>query len=68
MLPLTASTQPRDQGQSFAAQLGALAADQARVPPGLPSRLPAVLDRLRQQARTRYAHETFRANHFIMGD
>jgi hypothetical protein len=68
MLPLTASLPLPQQSPAFAAQLGVLAADQARVPPGLPSRLPGVLDRLRQQIRTRDAQEKFRANHFIMGD
>jgi hypothetical protein len=68
MTPLTANSSPRQQGQTFAAQRGALAADQARVPPDLPSRLSAALDRLRQQARTRQAHEKFQASHFILGE
>jgi hypothetical protein len=68
MIPPTTDTPPRQPGPAFAAQLGAHAADQARVPPGHPYRLSAVLDRLRQQARTRQAQEKFRAQHFIMGD
>jgi hypothetical protein len=68
MIPPTANSPPRLQGQSLAAHLGALAADQTNVAAGPPSRLSAALDRLRQQARTRHARENFRAQHFIMGD
>jgi hypothetical protein len=68
MTPLTANTPPRQPRQSFTVQLGAPAANHAGVPPGHPSRLHAVLDRLRQQARTRHAQQYFRVHHFIMGD
>jgi hypothetical protein len=56
------------EARERAARFGALAAENAGTPAGLPAWLAAALDHVRRRQARQDAHDKFRANHFIMGD
>ena len=79
MSPLHETDLARQQARAWSGQLGALAAASPATRPGapftqlnappsaLPARLSAILDHLRQRARTReQAADKLRANEFVM--
>ena len=65
MIPLTDNS--AQHAKNWSSQLGALAAEKAGTPAGVPTRFAAILDYFRRRKQTRQdVQDKFRATQFIM--